>query len=259
MEQRVSFISRGHTVRGWKYVPERPGPFPAIVLCHGLTGNCSEHGLFERFGQAACEAGFAVLRMDCVGSGESGGSFEEATCLSGWRDDLLAGLEYLSALPEVDGGRMAALGISMGAAAAMLTLADDRVRAAAGWAPAVFTKEVFSKISGESNWARLKNGEHAACEYAGVSFRLAPRFAEDCEKAEIMELVRRQGKPVLLSLGSDDPVIDPAFGERIASLALPNVEFHMVEGEDHGFLQHGEENIQTAISFFKRCLMEEES
>ena len=258
MERQISFISRGKILRGWSHIPEGPSRFPAVVLCHGFTGNCSEHGLFEAFAQQANDAGLYVLRFDCAGSGASDGNFRDDTCLSGWHQDMVAALDYVAAQPEVDGKRMAAMGISMGAAAAMLTLTDPRVLAAAGWATVLYPDEVFRKITGEENWEKLGRGECIHHEYAEVIFDSAPCLRQDAEKISVEQTIRNSGKPVLLRFGTSDPVVDVDFANRIAAYRLPDIAIQVVEGENHGFQMHKQENITTTINFLRQCLMGKE-
>ena len=258
MEQQISFVSRGKTLRGWSHIPEKPGRFPAVVLCHGFTGNCSEHGLFEGFAQVANAAGLYGLRFDCAGSRARDGRFRDDTCLSGWRQDMIAAMDFAAAQPEVDGSRMAAMGISMGAAAAMLTLIDPRVLAAAGWATVLYPDEVFRKITGEENWEKLGRGEYIHHEYAEVIFDAAPCLRQDAERISVEQTVRDSGKPVLLRFGTADPVVDVAFADRMAAYRLPDVAVQVVEGENHGFQMHKQENIEETVAFLRQCLMGKE-
>lgn len=258
MERQISFISRGKILRGWSHIPEGPGRFPVVVLCHGFTGNCSEHGLFEAFAQQANDAGLYVLRFDCAGSGASDGNFRDDTCLSGWHQDMVAALDYVAAQPEVDGKRMAAMGISMGAAVAMLTLTDPRVLAAAGWATVLYPDEVFRKITGEENWEKLGRGEYIHHEYAEVIFDSAPCLRQDAERISVEQTIRNSGKPVLLRFGTSDPVVDVDFANRIAAYRLPDIAIQVVDGENHGFQMHKQENITTTTNFLRQCLMGKE-
>lgn len=47
------------TLRGWLFLPDGPGPHPAITMAHGYAG-VKEHGL-EPFARAFAEDGFVVL------------------------------------------------------------------------------------------------------------------------------------------------------------------------------------------------------
>jgi fermentation-respiration switch protein FrsA (DUF1100 family) len=52
----------GEKLRGWLFVPDGKGPFPAISMAHGYAG-VKEQGI-EPFAHAFTEAGFVVLLHD---------------------------------------------------------------------------------------------------------------------------------------------------------------------------------------------------
>ena len=55
--QNVEFAVEGDVMlRGWLFVPDGPGPHPAITMAHGFAG-VKEHGL-ERFARVFADAGF---------------------------------------------------------------------------------------------------------------------------------------------------------------------------------------------------------
>jgi fermentation-respiration switch protein FrsA (DUF1100 family) len=75
MTQRVdiAFTAEGGvTLRGWLYLPEGPGPYPAITMAHGYAG-VKEHGL-ERFAEAFAADGLVVLVHDHRTFGASDGT-----------------------------------------------------------------------------------------------------------------------------------------------------------------------------------------
>ena len=55
-KQNVEFTAKDDVIlRGWLFVPDGPGPHPAITMAHGFAG-VKEHGL-ERFAQVFAAAG----------------------------------------------------------------------------------------------------------------------------------------------------------------------------------------------------------
>jgi pimeloyl-ACP methyl ester carboxylesterase len=96
-------------------LPPGTGPFPAVVMGHG-SGQATRHQL-GFVAQRFVGAGFAVLRYDKRGVGDSGGVYEIAgnvpnservfPILAG---DMLAGVEFLKTRPEVDPARIGLFG-----------------------------------------------------------------------------------------------------------------------------------------------------
>lgn len=108
----------GKNLFAW-YIPapdSAPSPAPAVLVMHGWGGNAS---MMLRVAPALHAAGFAVLLPDarCHGASDD----EEFTSLPRFAEDIDAGLEWLRGQPEIDGGRLAIIGHSVGAGAALLS------------------------------------------------------------------------------------------------------------------------------------------
>ncbi len=98
-------------------LPTGTGPFPAIVMGHG-SGTVTRHQA-SSLAWRLVDAGFAVLRYDKRGVGDSGGVYEIAgnvpnserlfPVLAG---DMLAGVEFLKTRPDVDPARIGLFGVS---------------------------------------------------------------------------------------------------------------------------------------------------
>lgn len=117
--------SDGVDLAAW-WVPAENGA--AVLLLHG-SGSTRTATLDHA--QVLADAGFGVLMVDARGHGASEGTAMDI----GWHgaDDLTAAVNWLAARPDVEEGRIGAVGLSMGGEEA-LTLAgqDARVRAVVG-------------------------------------------------------------------------------------------------------------------------------
>src|SRR5207244_8841962 len=101
-----SFDSAGLTLAAHVARPARAaaGPLPALVLCHGFpagpggaaTSAQTYPVLADRL---AADTGWTVLVFTFRGAGGSAGNFS----LAGWRDDIVAAVDKLSADPVVRG------------------------------------------------------------------------------------------------------------------------------------------------------------
>src|ERR1700761_834759 len=118
------------TLRGWLFVPDGPGPHPAITMAHGFAG-VKEHGL-ERFAQVFAAAGFVVLVHDHRGFGASDGSprfdIDPWAQIADWR----RAISFLESQPFVDPDRIGLWGSSYAGGHAIVLGATDRRRRAGG-------------------------------------------------------------------------------------------------------------------------------
>lgn len=122
-------------LRGWLFLPDGPGPHPAITMAHGYAG-VKEHGL-EPFAQAFAENGFVVLVHDHRGFGGSDGAQQD---VDPWRQiaDWRRAISFLESLPEVDPERIGLWGTSYaGGHAIVLGATDRRLRAVVSQVPTI--------------------------------------------------------------------------------------------------------------------------
>ena len=107
----VSFTSDGVKLAGTLVEPTGPGAHPAIVFMHG-SGAAPRQSNFG-LGYWLASQGFAVLKYDKRGSGESGGDAMKFT-YEQLGDDGAAAARWLQSRPEVDPKRIGFWGISEG-------------------------------------------------------------------------------------------------------------------------------------------------
>jgi uncharacterized protein len=133
----VEFTAEGGVImRGWLFMPDGPGPHPAITMAHGFAG-VKEHGL-ERFARAFAAAGFVVLVHDHRGFGASGGSprsdIDPWTQIADWR----RAISFLENHPSVDPDRIGLWGSSYaGGHTIVLGATDRRLRAVVAQVPTI--------------------------------------------------------------------------------------------------------------------------
>ncbi len=109
-------------------LPQGTGPFPAIVFGHGSGRQTKDEAMSVK--SRMTQAGFAVLRYDKRGVGQSTGTFEAPGLLNSDRllpilaDDMVAGVDFLRTRPEIDPDRIGLMGISQ--AGWIMPLAAER-------------------------------------------------------------------------------------------------------------------------------------
>lgn len=168
------------------YLPEAAAaeaPVPAVILLHGAGGVLSAREL--TYARQLAEMGVAALVLDAFGNRRDLAtgfierllSITEAMLLA----DAFAGLRFLEGLPEVDGRRVALVGFSYGAMAATFAAYEQ-------------VAEVYAPQG-------QRFAGHAA--YYGPCIA---RFQDN----------RATGAPLLMLIGSEDAITDPARCAEVA-------------------------------------------
>lgn len=140
-EDVVLPTGRDTTVHGW-FLPSAVSDGRTVVICHGNAANISFYHPYYRF---LHDAGFHVFLFDYRVYGRSLGELS----VDALTTDTEAALQHVLARPEVDRGKVAVFGISLGAIVALRAAAEHpelaalvienassphaSVRRAAGW------------------------------------------------------------------------------------------------------------------------------
>lgn len=109
----------GVTLAGTLTTPKGPGPFPAAILIAGSgpqdrDGSIANHKPFLVIADYLTRKGFAVLRYDKRGVGQSTGTAETATTLD-LASDVECAITYLKSRKEIDLNKIGLIGHSEGA------------------------------------------------------------------------------------------------------------------------------------------------
>jgi len=128
--QDVTFTGAdGTRLAGTITKPRGAGPFPGVVLVsgagpHDRDGSFMNHRPLLVLADHLTRAGFAVLRFDERGVGESEGEFASATAeaLAG---DISAGTQFLGQRDDLDSRRIGLITHSEGGRTASLVVGDD--------------------------------------------------------------------------------------------------------------------------------------
>ena len=194
-----------------------------VILLHGYKRTRERT---YNYGRLWSEHGFGVLMPDMRGHGMSGGSFIGM----GWLDrkDVAEWAEFIiSRDPEA---RIVLHGISMGAAAAMMTAGDElpgNVRAVVEDCGYTSVWDEFSDVmrsyTGLPDFPLMYTTSFAAKLIAGYSF----------DEASSLEQVKKSPLPILFIHGSADTFVKPYMAEKLCE-AHPNGKLILVEGAEHG-------------------------
>jgi uncharacterized protein len=122
-EERVNFKSGELTLEGMTAYPDGAGPHRAAAMCHPhpLYGGSMHNKVVEAALEALHARGFATIRFNFRGVGQSEGEFDNG---HGEADDAAAAIRFLIAQKGVRGDGAVLAGYSFGAMVAMRAAAS---------------------------------------------------------------------------------------------------------------------------------------
>ncbi len=129
--ETILFSVEGTQVVGHLFIPDGPGPFPAIVVAGPMTS--VKEQVTGTYAKALADRGFAGLALDHRNFGESGGLPRQYEHVPSKIADLVRALDIVADHPKCDSERLGILGVCLGAGyAAWAAIDSPRVRAFAG-------------------------------------------------------------------------------------------------------------------------------
>jgi alpha-beta hydrolase superfamily lysophospholipase len=244
-ETPFTFISQGEQLVGMThYADEWNGT--TILMCHGFTEDKAESNrLFVEAAREFAQRGYHAVRFDFFGSGDSAGEFRESR-ISINMQNLKDAITHVR-ISECR--RLVVLGMSMGAATAILTAMNQPVEGLVLWSTVPDMKELFmSRL--ELSEAEL--GDMESLEYEG--WLIEGEFYIDAIQYDIMAAVKRLTLPKLFVQGcEDDPVFQRGF-ERFKEAAPAPSEFELIDGAGHTYetVRHRKEIIARTCAWLNR-------
>ena len=220
----VEFFSGGHRLKGVLEMPEGDAPVPGIVLCAGYGG--IKERILPDISRKLVEAGYAVLRFDYRGFGESEGPRGRLFPLE-QVDDIRNALTYLGQTKRVDGTRLGLFGISFGGGNAAY---------AAGVDPRVSCTVSLVGFGNGERWLRRLRRQWEWREFL-------KRLEEDRKKRVLTgtsEVVDR------LEIMVPDPLSEKVLADAVR--AFPKADFRLSLESAERILQFSPEDVVERIS-----------
>ncbi|HEY8906568.1 MAG TPA: alpha/beta fold hydrolase, partial [Rhodoferax sp.] len=217
----VNVATQNHKMLiGWFVQAQGMIAAPAVVVMHGWGANAS---FMQGCIAPLYAAGLAVLLLDARYHGRS--DAELHTSLPRFADDIDAGLEWLRGQPLVDSQRLAVMGHSLGASAALLSATRCKdVRAVVSLSAFAHPHEVMLRYLASYRIPYPVVGWHVLQHVQKV---IGARF----NAIAPLRSISRLACPVLLVHGREDDMVPLNDARRLLSVGQPGaVRLLEVEG-----------------------------
>ena len=226
--EKVSFENKDkEQLAGRLELPLDQKPHNYVIFAHCFT--CTKNlTAIRNVSRALTSKGFAVLRFDFTGLGESEGDFEN-TNFSGNVEDLIDAANFLKDKFEAP---TLIIGHSLGGAAALF---------AAARIPSIKAVAVINSPSNPSHVMHLlkdseteinKNGK-AKVNLGGIDFTIKKQFLDDLKNKPLQKVVQDFRKALLILHSPQDTVVGIKNAEEIFMAARHPKSFVSLDGIDH--------------------------
>jgi dienelactone hydrolase len=234
------FGDDGRAIFATLTLPDGDGPFPAVVMIHGFGSTKDEAGDgYKMMAPWLAQAGFASIRYDSIGTGESLVDHKEFT-LAKAVEDTNTVAAYARTLPQVNDSKIGLLGWSQGGLVALLTASRNPSEyiAVVTWA-AADPLEMYRILAGSSEeMAEAKaNGFYPMQLDWREPLNIGYDEIVECAGVDLQSELRKSTAAILNLNGSLDDTVDPSDGSTFAGLSSnPASTYQIIDGADHTFL-----------------------
>jgi hypothetical protein len=254
-EEVVRFEVDGQSVVGTLTLPETSEPAPVVLMLFGFLGHRgewaitgTEEGPYARAARLWADRGIASLRIDYRGSGESAGSFAEATVSSEAADGVGA-IEFIKADPRLDADRLAVLGWSLGGPVATVVAKATAPDALVLWNGVNDPSATFGGLFGSEVMAAEAEGAPLDVTMPwGQPISLGRQMIAELRTLDPAAELASYGGPLLVAQGSNDVLVSADGVPRL-------IEAHAGEEQvwtapmDHMFnIEAGPETVDALIA-----------
>jgi len=215
-----------------------------IVLCHGITVDKEEEGIFVELAQKLVKNDFAVFRFDFRGHGESEGNSIDLT-VTGEKRDLESAIMFLQGLGYEEFCIVAA---SFGAGAASLFISEhqDIIKAFCLWNPVI---DYHDMLNPQLPWTKANFGKEAMqklekqgyTEIGSRKFKVGKPFFAELKELHPWKELRSIKIPILFIHGNKDSYVSYKDSVKYSKL-FQNAKLETIRGAEHGFHENKEDS-----------------
>ena len=235
-EEHVSIQAPGYVIPGTFTRPKAGGEharYPTVLMLHGTASQKDEVGnMYLRLAQKLAALGYASLRIDFAGSGDSTLP-ETAFTYTEEVADTKTALGWLQQNPNVDADALGLVGFSQGGrVAATVAGHDSRVKAVATWSTWMEDGSTAYLLFGPEAYATAQKDGQVLVDLGFRTWTYSLAFFESIKSSHPLQDIAGYHGPLLGIDGSDD-YIWPQTKDELYAAGSYDETLHVVQGADH--------------------------
>ncbi len=229
MYRKENFILKKEDKRisGSMYLPEGEGPFPTVILSHGLGENQRDTGAFA---ENIVPGGIACVTFDFCGGADNSRSSGNMLDMSIYteKEDLLFVISEVKRLPMINKEQIFLMGMSQGGMISAMAAAAEKenIRGLILLYPGFNIPDLARERNSSKSTIPAEN------DLAGVT--VGRIYYESVYEASTKKEIEGYMGPVLIMHGTADELV-PIYYSRRALKIYPNAGLIEFEGYGHNF------------------------
>ncbi len=238
---------------GWFHAAQAPQRAVGVVLCRpvGYEGNCA-YETFTQMAEHLSRAGFAVIRFDSHGTGDSGGSDADPDRVAAWLSSVTSAVAEIQKLAGVR--KVSLFGVRLGATLAAKVAADRAgVESLVLWAPCV-SGRTFARELRASSSTNSDDSKPTSADIEALGYLYTEQTLKDLATLDLLKLEVAPAKHVLIIARDDMPNEGPLpaslrkLGAEVTFRNLPGYRRMMVEPHEGDVAHDTLKEITTWLS-----------
>lgn len=226
-------------------IPEGKKKYPLMIVVHGLTGHMEEEHI-RLAAKAALDEGYAALRVEMYGHGQSEGEFKDHTLFK-WINNMLDVYKYVRNMEDVTDISMC--GHSQGGLLTILMggLLGDHLKQIIPMSPAVMIPEDARKgmILGMKF-----DPDNVPDLMEFYDRQLGGDYLRTVQMIYVEEAIRKYHNRVLIIHGTKDEAVPFSYSVSTVN-AYQDARLVAIEDVDHGYTGKVDEMYQAIRDFLK--------
>jgi len=231
MQKKISFKnSKGQRLVGVLHIPQGQGPFPAVIVQHGLKGSHNSP-LIKLIADDLEKNGFAILRFSLSGHKPSGGTYKDVL-VSQFLNDIKLGLKFLKDQTKIKRCKIGIVGQSLGAFTSLLsaTIHKNHIKTIVSISSFFDVEAVLRSYYRDG---KIKESNEYYWEISG--FKVTTRHFNDRNYLKKKYLIKNIHCPALIIHGDQDTRVQPKDAQTIFNLLNQPKRLKIIKGASHNF------------------------